>query len=342
VRTDDVVISLARLQGLVSADAGRCEARVRAGMTVGDVAKAVHERGLAVHNTGDVDVQTLAGAVATGTHGTGRKLQNLATMLIGGRLVTADGSVRTFAIEDDPDLLRGLRVSLGALGVVTEMRLRLLPAYRLRRREWCASTADCFAHFDELADAHRNLDFYWYPRRDEVKLRTWDVVGEPAPEVPFARLVKDQEGWAHEMLPRKRQLRFEEIEYALPAAAGPSCFREVRRRMLDVHRRTVAWRTLYRTVAADDAFLSTASGHDVVNVSVHHNAGLPFEPVFDDLEPIFRAHGGRPHWGKKHRMQAADLQPLYARWGAFRALRRQLDPSGVFLTHDMRALLGEP
>jgi FAD/FMN-containing dehydrogenase len=342
VRTTDVLVSLTRMQGVVRADPAAQEAWIRAGTTVGDAAAGVHAHGLAVHNTGDVDVQLLAGAIATGTHGTGRKLQNLATMLIGGTLVTADGTVREVSIEREPELFHGLRCSLGALGIFTELRVKLLPAYRLRRREWCATTDETMARFDEVADAHRNFDMYWYPRRDDVKLRTWDVVGEPAPEIPFSDPIEDREGWAHETLPKKRKLKFEEMEYALPAEAAPACFAEVRKRIKAVHRRTVAWRVLYRTVAADDAWLSTAHGRPTVNISLHHNAGLDFWPFFGDLEPVFRDHGGRPHWGKKHRLAAADLRPLYPGWDDFQALRRRMDPDGVFLADDLRQLLEGP
>lgn len=346
VRTEDFVISLRAMKGVISADPATCEAVIAAGTTVGEAGALAHARGLAVPNTGDVDVQLLAGAIATGTHGTGKRLQNLAAMLIGGRLVTADGAVHDFGPEGTGglpgDVLRGARVSLGVLGVLTRLRVRLLPAYRLRRREWCAGTDAVFARFDELADAHRNLDVYWYPRRDDVKVRTWDVVGEPAPEIPGARLLVDREGWAHEVLARVRHLKFDEMEYALPAEAAPACFREVRRRVKAVHRRTVAWRVLYRTVAEDDAYLSTASERASVHISLHHNAGLPYAAYFDDIEPIFRAHGGRPHWGKKHNLGAAELRRLYPRWDTFQALRRRLDPDGVFLADDVRRLLEAP
>jgi FAD/FMN-containing dehydrogenase len=297
--------------------------------------------GLAVPNTGDVDVQTIGGAIATGTHGSGRRLGNLATMLVGGRLVDGRGEVVDFSIEDDPALVRAARVSLGAFGVLTRLRLALLPAFELRRREWCTSVDTCMEHLEGLLERHRGVDFYWYPRSDEVKVRIADrpEAGDAAGP-PGARLVSDECGPIGEVLPRTRELRFEEMEYALPAEAGPACFLAVRRRVKERHRKDVAWRTLYRAVAPDDAYLSPAHCRPTVTISLHHNAGLPYEQYFDDLEPIFREHGGRPHWGKKHNLTAADLRPLYPCWEDFLRLRARHDPRGIFLSPALRDLLG--
>ena len=340
VETHDVLVSLERFRGLESHDRDRCEAVVRAGTTVHEAGRELRQVGLSLHNTGDVDVQTLTGAIGTGTHGTGRTLGNLSSALIGVRMVTAQGEVVERALEDDPDFLCAARVALGSLGIYTAVRMRLRPAFRLRRREWCTHVDDCLAHLDELIERNRNFDFYWYPRSDETKLRTLNPPDDDFGDPPYARCVKDQTGWANEVLPRKRQLKFDEMEYALPAEAGPACFREVRARVKAVHRRTVAWRILYRTVAADEAYLSPAHGRDTVTISLHQNAGLPFREYFADVEPIFRAHGGRPHWGKKHNLKADELRPLYPEWDRFLAARAGIDPDGTFLNPHLRDVFG--
>lgn len=339
---DQTLISLERLAGVVDGDPAAHEATVRPGTLIGDAGVALRrDYGLSLHTVGDIDEQSVAGAISTGTHGTGRRLANLATLCVGGRLVLADGTVRAFDDRSDPDLVRAVRCSLGALGILSEVRLRLIPAPRLRRREWCAHIDDCLANLDELIEANRNFDFYWYPRRDDVKLRTVNEAATPPEQIPFARVLDERVGFLDEVIAEKRHLKFEEIEYAVPFEAGPACFRAIRERVRAKHRRLVAWRVLYRTVAADDALLSTAHGHDVVMISAHHNAGLPYEAYFTDLEPILRAHGGRPHWAKKHTLGAAELAPLYPRWDAFAAMRRTLDPNGLFMTERMRRLLGD-
>jgi FAD/FMN-containing dehydrogenase len=341
IRTNDVLVSLERLAGVVATDRESYKATVLPGTKIGDAGQALREAGLAMHTVGDIDSQTIAGAVSTGTHGTGRRFGNLATMCVGGRLVLADGSVRAFHVEDDPVFVRAVRSSLGTLGDFSELQLQLIPAPRLRRREWCCHIDDCMANLDELIEHNRNFDFYWYPRRDDVKLRTVNDDGSPDEQLPFATLLEEQVGWLDEVIAQDRQLKFEETEYAVPIEAGPACFMELRERIKARHRRIVGWRLLYRTVAADDAHLSTAHGRDTAMISAHHNAGLPFDEYFRDLEPIMRAHGGRPHWAKKHYLAAADLRPLYPQWDRFAAVRRELDPAGVFLSEAMRRLLEE-
>jgi FAD/FMN-containing dehydrogenase len=340
VETDGILVSLRKLQGVVTHDLERHEATIRAGMTLHDAGRALLDRGLALPNLGDVDVQTVAGAIATGTHGTGVTFPNLATILIGGRLVAANGGVVAFSLEDDPDLVRAARVSLGALGVLTEMRLRLAPAYQLRRREWCAHIDDCLAHFNELAGANRNVDFYWYPRRDEAKIRTMSRPEDAVADLPFARLIEDETDWSNEIIAQTRDLKFDEMEYVLPAETGLSCFQEVRTRVKARWRSTVGWRVLYRTVAPDDAYLSPSHCRASVTISLHQNSGLPFWDYFRDIEPIFLAHGGRPHWAKKHTLRAEQLRPRYPLWDRFLDTRRRLDPDGVFLTPYLRDLLG--
>jgi FAD/FMN-containing dehydrogenase len=340
VQTDDILVSLEKFTGLVSHDGEACEAVVRPGSTLHDMGQALLDVGLAVHNLGDVDVQRVAGAIATGTHGTGKTLRNLSAMLIGVRLVTGQGEVVACHVEDEPEFIQAARVSLGALGIFTELRLKLLPAYKLHRQEWCTNVEDCLAHLDELVAQNRNFDFYWYPRSDEAKLRILNEPGEGPEDIPYARLVEDKVNWAPDIISKVRTLRFDEMEYSLPAGAGPECFAEIRRRVLARHRKTVGWRVLYRTVAPDDAYLSTAHGRDTVTISLHQNNSLHFWQYFKDIEPVFWHYGGRPHWGKKHTLRAQALRPLYPRWDDFLAARRRVDPEGRFLNGHLCTLLG--
>jgi FAD/FMN-containing dehydrogenase len=341
VQTPDMLLSLRDLHGLIDYDKQHSQATVGAGTRLHDLGVILHGVGLGMQNLGDVDTQTIAGVIGTGTHGSGRKLQNISATLIGVRLVTGTGEVVEWSQEQHPDLIRAARVSMGLLGVFTAVRLQLQPAYRLRRREYCARTDDCLEHLDELADSHRNFDFYWYPRRDEVKLRTLNPPEVEPPSLPFARCINEEIGFSHEIIARERQLKFEELEYFIPAEAGPECFQEVRRRILERHRRHVGWRVLYRLIARDDAYLSPVHNRDSVAISVHQNASLPYQAFFDDIEFILRAYDGRPHWGKRHSLQGESLSQLYPRWSDFMQLRRRLDPHNVFLSEQLAHLLGE-
>lgn len=342
----DVLVSLERFGSLVDHDASRCEATVGAGMTLRDAGRALLSVGLAFENLGDIDEQTVAGAFATGTHGSGRHLRILADHLVGVRFVDAAGEVVEWHEEREPELLRAARVSLGALGIATHLRLRLLPRYRLHRREWRTRLDDCLTHLDEWLARHRNLDFYWYPRRDDVKVRSHDEIDdevvEPSGLLRPERGVEQRVGWSSEVIAKVRTLRFHEMEYAVPVEAGPACFQAVRQRILERHRRDVAWRVLYRVVDGDDAFLSPAHGGRVATISIHQNATLPYREFFADIEPIFLDHQGRPHWAKVHNQYGPELLARHPAAGDFLAVRERVDPEQRFTNAYLRRLLALP
>jgi FAD/FMN-containing dehydrogenase len=341
VETHETLIQLTHFKGIVNHDKDQGTATLKAGMTIGEVNDELQKRELALFNTGDVDVQMLAGAISTGTHGTGSKLQNLSSMLDSVRLITFDGQVRVISEEDDPEKMKAVRVSLGAMGVFTEMTVKVLPLFRLHRRELCTTIEDCLNHFDQLSQENRNVDFYWYPRSDEAKIRILNFPGEGTRSFPFQYKCKeDSEDFIGKILPKDRELKFDEMEYAIPRKDGISCFREVRKRVIARHRREVAWRVLYRTIASDENYLSPHYRRDSVSISLHHNAGLPFQEYFSDLEPVFNAYNGRPHWGKKHRLGSAQLEALYPEWRTFHRIRRSFDSDDFFVNGYLSEIFG--
>ncbi|SBT41753.1 D-arabinono-1,4-lactone oxidase [Micromonospora auratinigra] len=346
VRTDGILVSLDRHAGVVTGDGDR--ATVRGGTRLRALGEGLYDAGLAMDNLGDVDYQSIAGATATGTHGTGLGFGNLSTQLTGVRLVTGTGETLDIDPEHHPELLPAARLSLGALGIVTRVTLDVQPRYELRRRSWCAHVDWTLDHLAELQHTNRNMDFYWYPRSDRTQIRvlnrTDEAGGVPAwdgARTPAGPARENRVGPTHRTIPRHRELRFEEIEYMLPSEAFPACFAEVRRRIRDRHRRVAGWRVLVRTIAPDDIWLSNAYGRPTTTIACLQNTSLPYEEYFRDMEAVFRQYGGRPHWGKKHWLTARELRPLYPRWDDFRAVRRRLDPDGVFLTPDLARLLEE-
>jgi FAD/FMN-containing dehydrogenase len=339
VATEHTLISLKRFARLESFDKARQIATIGAGMTLDQAGSALHDIGLAMPNLGDIDQQTVAGAIATGTHGSGKELQNLATMLIGGRLVDGRGQLVDIDEDSDGEVIRAARCSLGLLGVFSSLRLRLVPAYRLIRRELWARTDDVLAELGLLIDRNRNFDFYWYPRSDAAKLRVMNEDGGAGFVIDGAKLAESSEGWSHEVLSKTRTLKFDEVEYALPRESGPECFQKLRALTKLKHRKQVAWRMLYRTVAKDDAYLSPAHERATATISVHHNAGLPFEDYFADAERIFREFDGRPHWGKKHTADATQIMKAYPRRERFLAIRDRFDPARVFANSHLETTL---
>ncbi|MFT2010939.1 D-arabinono-1,4-lactone oxidase [Pontibacter sp. 13R65] len=340
VETQHILISQEKLKGIVGHDSDTCRVDILPGTSIAEAGEGLIKLDLSMHNTGDVDMQSVGGAFGTGTHGSGLKLQNLSGMMVGCRLVDGSGETRSFTMEEHPDTMRAAKVSLGALGFFTQLSIQAEPARQYVRREFCAHVDESMEHLQHLITDNRMFDMYWYPRNDMTKLRICNQVGEGMQDISFGERTKNDEGWLYEVLPQFRDLKYEEMEYAIPLEAGPECFAEVRKRIKAKHRHYVGWRVLYRTIAADDAYLSPFYGRDSVTIALLQNSELEYQKYFDDMEPIFRDFGGRPHWGKKHSLQAKQLQALYPKWDAFLKVRKQLDPDGLFLNGYLKKILG--
>jgi FAD/FMN-containing dehydrogenase len=334
--SDGLLLRLTGLHGLVAVDRAAGLATVWAGNTIQQLGPLLRARGVAMANMGDIDRQGIAGAVSTGTHGTGRGLGSISTQVAGLRLVTAEGDVVDCEAARDPELFHCARVALGALGVLTQVRLRVLPAYRLHEKKWEASFDECMARLDEHIAATRHFEFFWRPRTDHCDMKALSptealpasVVGRPGERI----------GWSDEIFPTERTVKFNEMEFAVPEAAGPDCLREIRALMRARHP-DVAWPIEYRTLAADEIPLSPAHRRATVTISVHQAAELPYAAFFADVEAVFRNHRGRPHWGKHHSHRAAELRGLYPEWERFAKVRRQVDPRGRFLSGYLAELL---
>src|SRR5690606_6700439 len=200
VKTKDILLSLTNFKGVEFPDMEKHRATVLGGMTVKEAGQGIYRYGLAMHNTGDVDVQTIAGAIGTGTHGTGTGLKNLSSMLAGVRMVTGTGEIVEANIDDDRELFRALQVALGTCGIFLKIRLQLEPAYKLHRKEWCVPLEKCLENLDDLKNNNRNFDFYWYPRSDLAKIRVMNIDGDKMPEVDYGTLEMEEKGHSHEIL----------------------------------------------------------------------------------------------------------------------------------------------
>jgi FAD/FMN-containing dehydrogenase len=336
--SDGLLLSLDGLQGIVATDPVAGLATVWAGSKIWQLGPLLRARGLAMANMGDIDRQAIAGAVSTGTHGTGRGLGSISTQVAGLRLVTAEGQLLDLTAASDPELLDCARVALGAFGVLTQITLRVLPAYRLRERKWEEPFDDCMARLDAHVAATRHFEYFWRPGTDRCEMKALHPT-EAAPESVAGR-EGERIGWSDEVFPSERNNKFNETEFALPAAAGPDCIREIRALMQTRHQE-VQWPLEYRTLAADEIPLSPAQGRATVTISVHEAADRPYQRFFTDVEAVFRNHRGRPHWGKHHTHRAAELRALYPQWERFQTLRRRVDPRGRFLNDYLRRLLDD-
>jgi FAD/FMN-containing dehydrogenase len=338
VATDGLLLELDALAGIEACDPAAREATVRAGTRLSQLGAPLREHGLAMENLGDVDVQALAGAISTGTHGTGRRLRSLASQVVGLRLFTAGGDRLECSESDAARVFAAARVGLGAFGVISALRLRLLPAYRLHERIWREDVEPALETLAERIESNRHFEFFWLPQKDRLELKTLNPTSLPDGPVPDRR--RERVGPAHEILPSVREIPHVEMEYSVPAEHGVACFLALRERMRSRHPEVV-WPIEYRTVASDEIPLSPACGRETVTLSLHQAAELPYREFFADCEAIFRNVKGRPHWGKLHSLRAAELRELYPGWEQFHAVRRELDPRGRLLNEHLRELFGD-
>lgn len=335
VPSDGVLIDTSALAGVISIDTAAQTARVRAGTPIHALGPALHAAGLALTNQGDIDRQAIAGACATGTHGTGTTLRNLSAAVLGMRLLLASGEFVDCDPDRNPALWQAARLHLGAFGIVTELVLQLRNAYRLAERGWVAALDDLLPQVPALAAEARHFEFFWYPHDDRaVAKRIDETTADPA--YPLAD-EGGRVGWSHEVLPNHRPHRHTEMEYSVPAEHGLDCLMALRA-MIRERFSELRWPVEYRTLAADDVWLSTAYQRDSVTISVHQDIREDDEPYFRACEAIFLEFGGRPHWGKVHYLDGAALAHRHPRWAHWWQARDQADPDGVFLNDFLRGL----
>lgn len=263
----------------------------------------------------------------------------LSSAVDGVRLMTADGELLECDAGHRADLFAASRLGLGATGVVTALRLVLAAAYHLHERTWLEPTAGCLERLDHHVAATRHFEFFWLPDSDRCFAKALDP--HPGPSLATAGndravsadhragQVSERVDRAYRVFPSVRSERFVEMEFAVPAAVGPACFAELR----ELYRRRhadVTWPIEYRTLGADDTWLGPASGRDSVTLSVHQGVRLDHRPLFNDAEAIFRAYGGRPHWGKLHSFGGDELAGSYPRWERFWTVADDVDPQRRF------------
>jgi FAD-linked oxidoreductase len=376
-----VALDLSGWTGIVAADTRTGLVTVRSGTRLRELNADLDRLGLALANLGDIDVQTVAGAVSTGTHGTGAALGGLATQIEALEMVLADGSVVSCSALERPDLFAAARVGLGALGIITEVTLRCVPSFALAAEEGPEPIEDVIARFGELATDHDHFEFYWIPygRNALVKRNNRIPDGqEPAPLSAARRFyeyeVMENAGFgllcrtgrlaprliprlnritsaalsrrsysdrSHRVFTTPRRVRFVESEYAIPAQAAPEVLAELRREVPKLAD-PVMFPVEVRVAAADDIWLSTAYARSSAYIAIHQYCGLPYQAYFALFESIVAGVGGRPHWGKLHTLGADRLRELYPHHGDFVRIRDEVDPGGLFTNPYLDRVLGAP
>jgi L-gulono-1,4-lactone dehydrogenase len=374
--SEGTLIDVAALRGVIDADPGSGLVKVAGGTVLAELNEELARLGLAMENLGDIDRQTIAGAISTGTHGTGAKLRNISSQVEAIELVLADGAVRELG-AGEPDLLRAARIGVGALGAISAVTLRCVPAFTLHRVDSPFPREEVLDTFQERAEAHEHFELFTFPYADSALVLERNRTEEPPrPRGRVAAYLNDivLENWALEAIsaagkafpswiPRlsriaaalasggratdrsdrifanERRVRFTEMEYGVPRESGP----EAARRVIEwvrSNRYPVFFPIEMRVTAGDDALLSPSHERDTAYIAVHQYRGMEWRPYFEAVEGIMNEYGGRPHWGKRHFQTAETLAPRYPRWADFQAARDELDPGHAFANEYAERVLG--
>ena len=375
--TSGIRLDMSAFAGIRTVDRSRRLVTVGAGTRLREVNDALADMGLALPNLGDIDVQTISGAISTGTHGTGAALGCLATFVVGLTLVTGTGAVLTCSATENPSVFEAARVGVGAVGVIVDVTVECVDAFTLRADERPARLDDVFGDLPSFVDSHDHFEMYWFPYTDRVQIKCNDRVpfsdrplprwrgwlddellsntvfagacrlgrAMPALVPPISRVsaralsARVYTARSDRVFCTPRRVRFTEMEYGLPRAALPTAF-DALRRVVDGLPFKVAFPVEVRFTAADDIWLSHGYGRDNAYVAIHQYVGMPYEPYMRAFEKVATELGGRPHWGKLHWRDAASLRTAYPRFDDFVLARDRLDPSRVFANDYTRQIFG--
>ncbi len=364
--TNGRMVRLESLSGILNVDRAKCQVTVGAGTRLSDLNTLLHSEGLALANLGDIAYQTVAGAISTSTHGTGKALTGLAGQVIAMKLTNGQGEIIECSKSVNPQIFDVARVSVGALGIITEYTLQAVPSFRLRALEQPMRLDDVLENAHDLASTNDHFEFFWIPHtkwaltkrnnrtEDELqplpRVKGWIEktfmenyafgavcrVGRARPSlIPRLATALPSSGsreyvdQSYKIFASPRIVRFYEMEHALPVEALVPALKEIRA-MVDRKGYLLNFPVEVRFTKGDDVPLSTAYGRDSAYIAVHVYKGMECEPFFRDVEDILRAYNARPHWGKMHYRDAEELSKLYPRWDEFITLRNQLDPQRTF------------
>ena len=376
VKTNQILVSLTNLQGIVKVDRIRNEIAVKAGTQIKALNQLLYEEGYAPENLGDIDVQSIAGAISTGTHGTGATLQSVSNQVVALRFVTGTGEIISCSTQDRPELFKALQVSLGALGIITEVTLRCLPSYKLHLRWFKTTLTECLNNYEQYCQENRHFEFFWIPHTDTVMVKLMNISDEEPKSSNWMRrfnetvvenavlgfimnintwlpkqskivaqlmasLVTGGEDiqYAHQVFATERKVLFQEMEYNVPRENFVEALRNIETQITSKNF-PILFPIECRFVHSDDIYLSPAYQREAAYIAVHEYYKKPHRNYFDMVEPIFDEFQGRPHWGKMHTKTATELKILYPKWDTFQQLRQQLDPDGLFINDYLKQIFG--
>lgn len=374
VHSDSILVSLDRFSGVVSVDKEKLQATVKAGTKIHELGKLLWAEGMALENQGDIDQQSVAGALSTGTHGSGITFGSLATQIRGIRMITASGEPLECSETLNADIFKAAQVSMGMLGIITHFTLQLVPAYKLHYHASKTTVNECMSQLTTLKQNNRNFEFYYFPYTEIAQVKIMNETQEAPQPYGLANYLSDmvlenglfqimstiskyvpgtttgisklaglgassasRKCWSHNAYPTARLVRFHEMEYNIPAENFEEVFREVKK-CIEKNRFRVHFPLECRFVKSDDIWLSPAYQRESAYIAAHAYQGMPYKEYFGALEQIYHRYGGRPHWGKLHTCKSEYLSQNYPMWESFLKIRRRLDSGNIFLNGYLESL----
>ncbi|WP_227566881.1 D-arabinono-1,4-lactone oxidase [Acinetobacter bereziniae] len=362
VCTDATLLSLDHFSGVENVNTALTQANIWSGTRLFNLDQYLEPIQQSLIQQGDIDQQSLAGAVSTGTHGTGLNLHCISAYVEAFELLTASGDILTCSRQDNPNIFEAGRVSLGSLGILTKITMQNKPRYKLKEHVRLCSVKEFFENIDLWKTQHRHIECFAFSHADQLILKTLDITDEdiqprklswpsedallticcsltksfPALNPKLQKLlgvfIKPTTfvDWSSQIFPTPRETKFNEMEYQIPIESGMECLEAVLTALKNAKAQTF-FPVEFRFVKGDDIWLSPFYRQDSISISVHQYHKQAPNQLFDEIEPIFQHYRGRPHWGKMHNMGASQLQALYPKWDDFMQLRAQLDPTQKFL-----------
>ncbi len=373
-KTDDFLVSLDDFQGIISIDKSNKQVTVKAGTKLNHLNKLLDKEGLALENLGDIDVQSIAGAISTGTHGTGINFGNLCTQVRKLKFVNGKGEIITCSLDKNPETFKAAVLSLGTMGILTEITLQCVSKYNLQLFVRKKTLDEVLQNLNEYNSKFRHFEFYWFPNTDYVMTKELNVTKKEADKSSFGEYVQEMllENYAFKVIcemsyrfpsttrsvskfaantisdfqkikqsfkvfSTSRIVRFNEMEYNVPAEAYQDVIKDLTN-WINKNNKDVMFPIENRFVQKDDIYLSPAYQRDSAYISVHVYNKKDFTAYFKALEEIFTAYHGRPHWGKMHTRRAEHFAQLYPKFEEFNSIRAEHDPNEMFLSPYMKSI----
>ncbi len=376
-KTKDILISLDQYQGIISIQKDQYQATVKGGTKLSLLGELLFKEGLAMENLGDIDVQSIAGTISTGTHGTGKNLGTISTQVIALRFINGKGELIECSDTNNRELFKAAQVSLGVLGIITGVTLQCVPAYKLALQIQKENLDTIIKDLDNRNNDNRNFEFYWLPYTNTALTKSSNIVTDSEPDkVNFFnywseyvienyvfKLFCEYAHWfpsqnvaisklsaaaisnvkkvyySHKIYATQRLVKFREMEYNIPVEAYQDVWKEVVK-TVNSKKFNIHFPIEVRFTKGDDISLSPAYQRDSAYIACHVYNKKEYQPYFEALENIFRAYGGRPHWGKMNNLKAGDVADLYPEFSTFMKHRAMQDPYKIFINPYLQELFG--